>query len=161
LGGEKPALSGFAIQSDQLSKDGKPEEWALIATATFNTAWQGDTFWCNCWTLENIGFRELKEGWYLEESLWTFHNTVVAARFTFTLIAYTVTQVAKSKAAERLDAPGIRKLRQELNRQFDFCSSPVIVFVAGAFTILHLEELVVFWGGKPPQFSFGGSRPDL
>jgi hypothetical protein len=38
LGVEKPTLSGFAIQSDHLGKDGKPEEWALVATAPFNTA---------------------------------------------------------------------------------------------------------------------------
>ena len=115
---EKPTLSGFVIQSDQLDRDGKPEEWALVATAPFNTAWQGYTFWRNRWTIENSGFRELKEGRHLEEALWTFHNTVVAAaRLTFTLIAYNVAQVAKSKVAERLKARGIRKLRQELNRQ--------------------------------------------
>ena len=115
---EKPTLSGFVIQSDQLDRDGKPEEWALVATAPFNTAWQGYTFWRNRWTIENSGFRELKEGRHLEEALWTFHNTVVAAaRLTFTLIAYNVDQVAKSKVAERLKARGIRKLRQELNRQ--------------------------------------------
>jgi hypothetical protein len=152
---EKPTLTGFAIQSDQLGKDGKPEEWALVATATFNTAWQGYTFWRNRWTIENSGFRELKEGWHLEEALWTFRNTVIAAaRLTFTLIAYNVSQIAKSKVAERLKACGIRKLRQELNRQFGFRSSPIIVFAAGAFTVLQLEELVVLLGGKPPQFSF-------
>ena len=158
---ENPTLSGFAIQSDQLGKDGKPEEWALVATAPFNTAWQGYTFWRNRWTIENSGFRELKEGWHLEEALWTFRNTVIAAaRLTFTLIAYNVAQIAKSKVAERLKARGIRKLRQELNRQFGFRSSPVIVFAAGAFTILQLEELVVLLGGKPPQFSFGKRGAD-
>lgn len=159
LGVEKPTLSGFAIQSDQIGKDGKPEEWALVATATFNTVWQAYTFWRNRWTIEYSGFRELKEGWHLEEALWTFRNTTVAAaRLAFTLIAYNVAQIAKSKVAERLKARGIRKLRQQLNHQFGFRSSPVIVFAAGAFTVLHLEELVVFLGGKPPLFSFG--RPD-
>jgi len=155
LGVENPTLSGFAIQSDQLGKDGKPEEWALVATATFNTAWQAYTLWRNRWKIENSGFRELKAGWHLEEALWTFRNTAVAAaRLTFTLIAYNVAQIAKSKVAERLKARGIRKLRQELNRQFGFRCSPVVVFAAGAFTILPLEELVVLLGGKPPQFLF-------
>jgi hypothetical protein len=155
LGIEKPTLTGFAIQSDQLGKDGKPEEWALVATASFNTAWQGYTFWRNRWTIENSGFRELKEGWHLEEALWTFCNTVVAAaRLTFTMLAYNVAQIAKSKVADRLKARGIRKLRQELNRQLGLRSSPVIVFAAGAFTILPLEELVILLGGKPPQFLF-------
>ncbi|MFN3309096.1 MAG: hypothetical protein ACK44E_07785 [Anaerolineales bacterium] len=48
----------------------------------------------------------------------------------------------------------VRRLRQELNRQFGWRSSPVFVFAAGAFTILPLEELVLLLGGVPPQFSF-------
>ena len=155
LGVDKPTLSGFAIQSDQLGQDGKPEEWALVATAPFHTAWQGYTFWRNRWTIENSGFRELKEGWHLEEALWTFRNTVIAAaRLTFTLVAYNIAQIAKSKVAERLKVRGVRKLRRVLNHQIGFRSSPVIIFAAGAFAILPLEELVVLLGGAPPQFSF-------
>jgi hypothetical protein len=155
LGISAPTLSGFAIQAHPVDQPTAKEEWALVATASFSTAWQAYTFWRNRWTIENSGFRELKEGWHLEEALWTFRNTTIAAaRLTFTLIAYNVAQIAKSKAAGRLKARGIRKLRQELNRQFGFRSSPLIVFAAGAFTILHLEELVALLGGKPPQFSF-------
>jgi hypothetical protein len=102
---------GFAIQSDPLGIDSQPEEWALVASAPFNTAWQAYTFWRNRWIIENSEFRELKEGCHLEEALWTFHNTLVAAaRLTFTQIAYNVAQIAKSKVAERLRARGIRKL---------------------------------------------------
>jgi hypothetical protein len=155
LGVSAPTLSGFAIRSDQIGKDGKPEEWALVSTSSFATAWQGYTFWRNRWTIENGGFRELKEGWHLEAALWTFHNTVVAAaRLTFTLLAYNVAQIAKSKVAARLKARGIRKLRLALNRQFAPRSSPIIVFAAGAFTVLPLEELVLLLDGKPPHFSF-------
>ena len=163
LGIKTPSLSGFAIQSYPVDQPTEKEEWALVATAPFNTAWQAYTFWRNRWTIENSGFRELKEGWRLEKALWTFSNTVVAAaRLTFTLIAYNVAQIAKSKVAKRLQVRGIRKLRQHLNRQFGFRSSPVIVFADGAFTILHLEELVILLGGQPPQFSFlnpGGGFP--
>ena len=159
LGVETPTLSGFAIQSVPVDTPTEKEEWALVATAPFNTAWQAYTFWRNRWTIENTGFRELKEGWHLEAALWTFHNTVVAAaRLTFTLLAYNVAQIAKSKVAKRLQGRGIRKLRQCLNHQVGFRSSPVIVFAAGAFTILPLEELVVLLGGHPPQFSF--LKPD-
>jgi hypothetical protein len=155
LGVEKPTLSGFAIQSCSPDKPTEKEEWALVATASFHTAWQAYTFWRNRWTIENSGFRELKEGWHLEEALWTFRNTAIAAaRLTFTLIAYNVAQIAKSKFAQGLQVRGIRKLRQVLNRQLGPRCSPVIVFAAGAFTILPLEELVAFLGGKPPLFSF-------
>ena len=81
-------------------------------------------------------------------------HVIAAARLTFTLIAYNVAQIAKSKVAQRLQARGIRKLRPELNRQFGFRSSPVIIFASGAFTILPLEELVLLLCGLPPLFSF-------
>lgn len=161
LGVENPTLSGYAIQSQPIDPPAERQEWALVATAAFPTAWQAYTHWRNRWTIENSGFRELKEGWHLEEALWTFHHTVVAAaRLTFTLVAYNVAQIAKSKVAARLKARGVRKLRQVLNRQFGFRSSPVIVFAAGAFTILPLEELVMLLGGAPPQFSFLGRRAE-
>jgi hypothetical protein len=118
LGVEKPTLSGFAIRSSPLDQPTKTEEWALVSTrnsssdAPFNTAWQAYTFWRNRWSIENSGFRELKEGWHLEEALWTFRHTVIAyARLTFTLVAYNVAQIAKSKVAQRLKARGVRKLR--------------------------------------------------
>jgi hypothetical protein len=155
LGVENPSLSGFAIHSQDLANPNDQEEWALVATASFNTAWQAYTFWRNRWMIENAGFREVKEGWHLEEALWTFRNTgVAAARLAFTLIAYNVAQVAKSKVAGNLKVRGIRKLRRELNRQLGLRSSPVIIFAAGAFTILPLEELIVLLGGKPPLFPF-------
>jgi hypothetical protein len=155
IGVENPTLSGYAIQSQPLDPPTEREEWALVATAAFPTAWGAYTYWRNRWTIENSGFRELKEGWHLEEALWTFQNTVVAAaRLTLTLVAYNVAQIAKSKVAARLKVRGVRKLRQVLNRQCGLRSSPVIVFAAGAFTILPLEELVLLLGGAPPQFSF-------
>jgi hypothetical protein len=159
LGVEAPTLSGFAIQSRLEDKTAENEEWALVATAPFHSAWQAYTFWRNRWTIENSGFRELKEGWHLEEALWTFRNPVIAAvRLTFTLLAYNVAQIAKSKVAQGLQSRGIRKLRQQLNHQFGLRSSPIIIFAAGAFTILPLEELVSLLGGLPPLFSFSKPR---
>jgi hypothetical protein len=161
LGVDAPTLSGYALQAAPVDKPTEKEGWALVSTAPFNTAWQAYTFWRKRWGIENSGFRELKEGWHLEAALWTFHHAgVAAARLTFTLIAYNVAQIAKSKVAQRLKARGVRKLRQALNRQLGFRRSPVIVFAAGAFTILSLEEVISLLGGAAPQFSFlsqGGS----
>ena len=151
----QPSLSGYAIQSTPLTPPGPLQEWALVSTAPFPTAWQAYTFWRNRWRVENSGFRELKEGWHLEEALWTFHNPVVAAaRVAFTLIAFNVAQVARTRPGQRLQARGIRRLRRELNRRFG--SVPVIVFAAGAFAVLHIEELVSLLGGAPPKFAFRG-----
>jgi hypothetical protein len=153
MGIEQPTLSVYAVRSDLSLANGKPEEWALVSTTPFGTAWQGYTFWRNRWTVENSGFRELKEGWHLETGLWTFHNpTVAAARLTFTLLAFNVAQIAKTHAGRTLTARGIRTLRRQIAPRFG--SVPVIVFTAEAFTILHIEELVALLGGKPPHFSF-------
>ena len=47
----------------------------------------------------------------MADALWTFHSTVVAAaHLTFTMLAYNVAQIAKSKVAERLKARGIRNI---------------------------------------------------
>jgi hypothetical protein len=64
LGVQAPTLSGFAIQACPVDQPTAKEEWALVATASFSTAWQAYTFWRNRWTIENSGFRELKEGWH-------------------------------------------------------------------------------------------------
>lgn len=149
----QPALSAYAVQSTPVDPPGPVEAWALVATAPFATAWQAYTFWRNRWRIENCGFRELKEGWHLEEALWTFHHPGVAAgRVAFTLVACNVAQVARTQPGQRLQARGIRRLRRELNRRFG--SVPVIVFAVGAFAVLHIEELVSLLGAPPPQFSF-------
>jgi hypothetical protein len=149
----QPSLSAYAIQSTPLDPPGPAEEWALVSTAPFSTAWQAYSFWRNRWLVENNGFRELKEGWHLEAALWTFHNPVVAAaRVAFTLVAFNVAQIARTRPGQRLQARGIRRLRRELGRRFG--SVPVVVFAAGAFAVLHIEELVSLLGGAPPQFSF-------
>ena len=155
----QPSLSGYAIQSTPRDPPGAAEEWALVSTAPFPTAWQAYAFWRNRWLVENCGFRELKEGWHLEEALWTFHHPgVAAARVAFTLIACNVAQVARTRPGQRLQARGIRRLRRELSQHFG--SVPVVVFAAGAFAVLHIEELVSLLGGAPPQFSFRrGSAP--
>jgi len=115
----QPSLSAYAIQSTPLDPPGPAEEWALVSTAPFATAWQAYNFWRNRWRVENNGFRELKEGWHLEAALWTFHNPVVAAaRVAFTLVAFNVAQIARTRPGQRLQARGIRRLRRELNRRF-------------------------------------------
>ena len=153
LGVDQPTLSAYAIQGIPVDDPAQVEEWALVSTAPFPTAWQAYTFWRNRWLVENNGFRELKEGWHLEEALWTFHNPVVAAaRVAFTLVAFNVAQIARTKPGQHLAARGIRRLRRELNRRVGL--APIIVFAAEAFAVLHIEDLVALLGGQPPLFSF-------
>lgn len=153
MGIENPTLSVYAIESDQIMPNGEIEKWALVATFPFNSAWKAYTHWRNRWTIENNGFRELKEGWHLEAGLWTFHNcTIAAARLTFTFLAYNVAQIAKTHTGRSLTAKGIRTLRRQLTPRFG--AFPIIVFTADAYAVLHIEELIQLLGGKPPKFSF-------
>ena len=134
------------------------EEWALVSTHSFNTAWQGYTTWRERWHIENNGFREFKEGWHVEQAPWTHDDDrVVNARVTFTCIAFDVAQVAKTAQGRRLTHMGIRRLRRELNRQVGI--APVIVFAKDAYGIFNIEEIVTALG-SPPAFSLQRPRAD-
>jgi len=127
---------------------GAVEDWALVSTRTFSTAWQGYTFWRQRWHIENNGFREFKEGWHVEQAPWTRDDDVVAwARVTFTCIAFNTAQIAKTTAGRRLTQLGIRRLRRELTRQIG--PAPVMVFARDCYGIFDIEEIVTALGAPP------------
>jgi hypothetical protein len=155
-GESNPVLWGCGVASVDQSNPGDKEEWALISTRPFNTGWQGYTFWRQRWSIENNGFRELKEGWLLEKAPWSYtHEALVLARVTFTLIAANVAEIAKTTQGRQLTGQGIRRLRRQLNREVG--SAPVIVFAAGAYGIFNIEEVMTALG-KPPMHSL---RPNV
>lgn len=150
-GATNPTLCGFAIQSVDKFDPSQNEEWALVSTAPFATGWRAYSFWRRRWCIENQGFRELKEGWHLERGPWSYtHDTVVLARLTFTLLAYNVAQIAKTKKGQTLTQHGIRRLRRHLRQQIG--SAPVIVFANGAYGIFDIEEIMAFLD-RPPLHS--------
>jgi hypothetical protein len=124
------------------------EEWAVVSTRPFATAWQGYTFWRQRWHIENNGFREFKEGWHVEQAPWTRANDVVAwARVTFTCVAFNVAQIAKTARGRRLVHLGIRRLRRELTREIG--AAVVIVFAQDAYGVFDIEEIVTTLGAPP------------
>lgn len=130
---------------------GAVEDWALVSTRAFSTAWQGYTFWRQRWHIENNGFREFKEGWHVEQAPWTRDDDVVVwARVTFTCVAFDVAQIAKTAEGRRLAHLGIRRLRRALTRQIG--PAPVIVFARDCYGIFDIEEIVTALGA-PPAFS--------
>lgn len=148
--GEFP-LWGCAIHATDPDDDSYEENWALVSTAPFPTGWQAYTFWRQRWCIENNGFRELKEGWHLEKAPWSYSDyTVVLARVTFTLLAFNVAQLAKTKRGEQLTRTGIRRLRRHLRHEVGI--APVIVFADGAYGIFNIEEVMIALG-KPPLHS--------
>jgi len=145
------SLWGCAIHAVDQADPSQVEDWALVSTRPFSTGWQAYTTWRNRWRVENNGFRELKEGWHLEEAPWSYRNDAVAlARLTFTCIAFNVAEIAKTSAGRRLTQRGIRRLRRDLTREVG--AAPVIVFAKGAYGIFDIEEVVTALG-RPPQSS--------
>lgn len=133
-GESNPVLWGCGVESVDQTNPHEKEEWALISTRPFNTGWQAYTFWRQRWHIENDGFRELKEGWLLEKSPWSYtQEALVLARVTFTLIAANMAEIAKTTQGRNLTGQGIRRLRRQLTREVG--PAPVIVFAAGAYGI--------------------------
>jgi hypothetical protein len=124
------------------------EDWALASTHSFPSGWAGYRHWRKRWYVENTGFRELKEGWHLEQAPWSYTNpTVVLARVALTLIAFNVAQVAKTAHGRHLTDRGIRRLRRELAREYG--PAPVIVFTTEAFGVFHIEDVMAALGKLP------------
>jgi hypothetical protein len=156
-GGAQPRLWAALIRAVDVDHPDETEEWAIVSTHAFASAWAGYRQWRLRWRIENTGFRELKEGWHLERAPWSYtDHTVVTARVAFTLIAFNIAQIAKTAQGRRLTKLGIRRLRRELTSQYG--SPPVIVFTKHAFGIFHIEEIVEVLG-VPPDFSLRKRPP--
>jgi hypothetical protein len=127
------------------------EDWALVSTRAFATAWQGYTFWRQRWHMENNGFREFKEGWHVEKAPWSYQDeSVVWVHVSFTCVAFNTAQIAKTVKGRHLTHLGIRRLRRELTHQMG--PAPVIVFTRDSYGIFSIEEIVTALGA-PPAFS--------
>lgn len=159
---ERPTLWGCLIHSVDRNKASETEDWALVSTWPFHSAWAGYRQWRQRWRIENCGFRELKEGWHLERGPWSRADaTVVAARVAFTLLAYNIAQLAKTSRGRQLINRGIRRLRREVSTQYGV--APVVVFARDAYAVFHIEEIMALLG-KAPKHSLrpraaGGAPP--
>lgn len=58
-------------------------------------------------------YRELKEGWGLEEQRWGRDAEAARGRVTLTCLAFNTAQVYRLSAGQRLATKGIRRLRRE------------------------------------------------
>lgn len=143
-----PTLWGSLIHAVDVNDPTDTEDWGLVSTHPFNSAWAGYRKWRCRWRVENTGFRELKEGWHLEQAPWSYTgHTVVAARVALTLIAFNVAQIAKTTQGRQLTDRGIRRLRRELLPEYG--PAPVIVFTKEAFGVFHIEEVMEALGVAP------------
>src|SRR3989442_2210597 len=101
------------------------------------------------WHSEDDTYRELKEGWGLEKQRWGRDFVAALGRTTLTCLAFNTAQVYRLQAGERLAAMAIRRLRRQ--RQRELGSAPAVLYVAGCYGVLSLEELLEVLGSSPPE----------
>ncbi len=100
----------------------------------------------------------MKEGWGLEEQRWGRDAAAARGRVALTCLAFNTAQAYRLAAGQRLAKNGIRRLRREYRHELG--AAPVVVYVAGCYAALAVEELLAALG-RPVQESllpFGGAK---
>jgi hypothetical protein len=130
----------------ELSPQPQPvtEAYALVSTRSWADGFVALQAFRPRWHIENDQYRELKEGWRLEEQRWGRDLPVISGRTTLTCLAFNTAQVYRSQAGERLVHMAIRRLRRE--RRPEWGAAPVVIYMAGCYAVLALEELVAALG---------------
>ncbi|HUS14647.1 MAG TPA: hypothetical protein VM536_06465 [Chloroflexia bacterium] len=96
------------------------------------------------WHIENDGYRELKEGWGLEEQHWGRDEAALRGRLALTCLAFNTAQVYRSRAGARLATVAIRRLRQQHRAALG--AAPAVLYVDGCYAVLALEDLLAALG---------------
>ncbi len=96
------------------------------------------------WHIEDDGYRELKEGWGLEEQRWGRDPETARGRVTLTCLAFNTAQVYRSLTGEKGAQMAIRCLRRQY--QPELGGAPAVTYVAGCYAVLSLEELLAAVG---------------
>ena len=117
---------------------------ALVSTRRFSDGFAALQAFRPRWHIEDDIFRELKEGWGLEQQRWGRDVAAALGRTTLTCLAFNTTHVYRLQAGERLAAMAIRRLRRQ--RQRDLGSAPAVLYVAGCYGVFALEELLSLLG---------------
>jgi hypothetical protein len=131
---------------------------ALVSTRAWADGFQALQAFRPRWHVEDDGYRELKEGWGLEAQRWGRDAAAARGRVALTCLAFNTAQVYRTRGGERLAKKGIRRLRRQYRRELG--AAPVVVYVAGCYAVLAVEELLAALG-RPVQESllpFGGPK---
>jgi hypothetical protein len=96
------------------------------------------------WHIENDNYRELKEGFGLEEQRWGRDDAAAHCRTTLTLLAFNTAQVSRSRGGQREARLGIRRWRRLSRRELGH--SPVVIFRDDGYGVMSLEQLLAAVG---------------
>jgi hypothetical protein len=122
---------------------------ALVSTRSFADGFAALQAFGPRWHSEDETYRELKEGWGLEQQRWGRDFAGALGRTTLTCLAFNTAQVSRLPAGERLASRAIRRLRR--HRQRELGSAPAVLYVAGCYGVFSLEELLDVLGAAPRE----------
>ena len=120
------------------------ECWALVSTRRFANGSAALQAFRPRWHIENDGYRELKEGFGLEEQRWGRDAAVAHGRTALTILAFNTAQVYRTRGGPRLAKLGIRRLRRQ--SQPELGPSPVVIYLDDCYAVLAVEELLATVG---------------
>lgn len=126
------------------------EAGALVSTRDWARPWAAFQAYRDRWRIEDDTFRELKEGWGLEQQLWGTQGTTIRGRVTLTLLAFNTAQLYRTQGGQRLADKGIRRLRQRHRRELG--AAPVVLYLDERYGVFALEEVLALLGA-PVQAS--------
>src|SRR5258708_9435648 len=89
------------------------------------------------WHIEDDAYRELKEGWGLEQQRWGRDVAAALGRTTLTCLAFNTAQVYRLQAGERLASMPIRRLRR--HRQREWCRAPAALYVTRCYGVVSFD----------------------
>lgn len=141
-----PTARLWACLIRQVGPTEQPVEaaWALVSTRVWPSGFAALQAYRPRWHIEDDGYRELKEGWGLEAQRWGRDAAAVHGRTTLACLAFNTAQVYRSRAGGRLAQLGIRRLRQQWQPALG--AAPTVIYVAGCYAVLALEELLTVLG---------------
>ncbi len=122
---------------------------ALVSTRSFADGFAALQAFRPRWHIEDDTYRELKEGWGLEQQRWGRDLAAALGRTTLTCLAFNTAQVYRLQAGEQLAGMAIRRLRRQ--RQRALGSAPAVLYVAGCYGVFSLEELLNVLGVAPRE----------
>jgi hypothetical protein len=120
------------------------EAMGLVSTREWTDGFAALQAYRPRWHVENDNYRELKEGWGLEEQRWGRDAEAAVGRVTLTCLAFNTAQVYRSAAGEKLAKQGIRRLRRQYRHHLG--AAPAVIYVGGCYAVLALEELLAELG---------------
>lgn len=143
-GAAAATLWGCLIREVAPTEEPVAEAMGLVSTRPWADGFAALQAYRPRWHVEDDGYRELKEGWGLEDQRWGRDAVVARGRVALTCLAFNTAQVYRSRAGAKLAGRAIRRLRRTYQPRLG--AAPVVIYVAGYYAVLALEDLLTVLG---------------